>query len=299
MGKIDTIKGQQGIIFDIQRYSIHDGPGIRTTVFLKGCPLKCFWCQNPESQAIKPQVLLNKSKCSLCGKCVIICPNGANSLSEESSTIDRSKCLGCGKCAEVCPNQARRLAGKCLTINEIMDEILKDKKFYDNSGGGITLSGGEPTTQPEFALAILRSCKEEGLHTTLDTCGYSRWPTLQKLLKYTDLVLYDIKCIHLEKHYEATGKPNNLILDNAKKIAKYKRMRIRVPLIPGFNDFPEDIRAIVRFVKAELGSVDIDLLPYNKLGESKYDHMDLAGVHLEPQSEEHVQTLEAIIKSDC
>ena len=299
MGEIDTNMEQEGFIFDIHRYSIHDGPGIRTTVFLKGCPLKCFWCQNPESQEIKPQILLNKSKCSSCGQCVIVCPTGASSLSEESSIIVRTKCIGCGKCTEVCLNQARSLTGKRLTVNEILKEVLKDRKFYDNSGGGITLSGGDPIAQPEFALAILRNSKELGLHTTLDTCGYSPWSTFQRLLKYIDLVLYDIKSINPEKHYKATGKSNDLILDNAKKIAKSKSMRIRVPLIPGFNDSPEDIRAIAHFVKSELGSIEIELLAYNKLGEGKYDRIDLTGVHLEIQSEEYIKTLEAIIKSNC
>lgn len=299
MGKPNASKEQEGIVFNIQRYSIHDGPGIRTTVFLKGCPLQCFWCQNPESQAIKPQVLLNRSNCSSCGICITVCPTGASSLSDESSVINRSICIGCGKCAEACPNQARSLAGKRLTVSEIMTEVLKDRKFYDNSGGGVTLSGGDPTAQPDFALAIFKRCKEEGLHTTLDTCGYSPWPTLEPLLKYVDHVLYDIKCIDPEKHLEATGKSNDLILGNVGKIAGYKSMRIRVPLIPGFNDSPEEIKTIARFVKTELGPIEIDLLTYNKLGEGKYDRMDMAGVHLDIQSEEYVQSLEAIAKSDC
>ena len=150
-----------GIIFNIQRYSTQDGPGIRTTVFLKGCPLECFWCQNPESQKTKPEIFLYKDRCALCGRCVEVCSTGASTLSEESSTIDRNKCIGCGLCVEACPNEARSLAGKQVTVDEVMQEVLRDRKFYENSGGGVTLSGGEPTTQPEFALALLRSCKKE------------------------------------------------------------------------------------------------------------------------------------------
>ena len=294
----DRGKGQKGIIFNIQGYSIHDGPGIRTTVFLKGCPLRCFWCQNPESQAIKPEILLNNSICTLCGRCITVCPTGASSLSEASSKIDRRQCTGCGQCVDICPIQARNLVGKTVTVDEVMAEVVKDKKFYENSGGGVTLTGGEPTIQPEFALEILRTCQEEGIHTVLETCGYAPWLTMQKLLKYTDLVLYDIKCMDTNKHRKATGKLNHLIINNAKKIAAYKPMRVRVPLIPGFNDSVEDIRAIAEFVEAELGKVAIELLTYNKLGEGKYQRLDRTVVHLEPQSEEHLRKLEALIKSE-
>lgn len=290
----DTSK--RGIVFNIQRYSIHDGPGIRTTVFLKGCPLRCFWCQNPESQKRKPEVFLNKSRCTLCGQCVAVCPTGASTLSEKSSTIDRNVCIGCGKCAEVCRDEARSLVGKYMTVGEVMQEVVKDKKFYENSGGGVTLSGGDPITQPKFACAILQACKGVGLHTALDTCGYVSWVTIEKLLKYTDLVLYDIKCIDSRKHYDATGKPNDAILENAKRIAKYKAMRVRVPVIPGFNDSTDEIRAIAHFTKVELGSVDIDLLPYNKMGEIKYERLDRTGVHLEEKDEGDMEGLKAVVR---
>lgn len=284
-----------GIIFNIQRYSIHDGPGIRTTVFLKGCPLKCFWCQNPESQRSQPEIFLVKSNCTLCGKCVTVCQTGASSLLENNSKIDRNKCIGCGKCAEVCLSQARRLVGIYMTKDEVMQEVLKDVKFYENSEGGITLSGGEPAAQPEFALSILRSCKEAGLHTLLDTCGYAPWSTMKRLLRYTDLVFYDIKTIDPRKHREATGRSNRLILENAKRIAHYKPTRVRVPLIPNFNDSPEDIRRIARFVKEEMDSIDMDLLSYNKLGEGKYERLDRLCVPAETQTEEYTNHLETIV----
>jgi len=290
-------KGTRGLIFNIQRYSIHDGPGIRTTVFLKGCPLECFWCQNPESQRGTPEIFLNKEQCTLCGQCVAICPTGASSLLLERSTIDRGKCTGCGMCVDVCPSGARSLVGRYATVEEVVQEVVRDKKFYENSGGGVSLSGGDPTVQIEFALAILRGWKEEGLHTVLDTCGYASWLIMEKLLEFTDLVLYDIKCMDTTKHYGATGKPNDIILENAKKIAKCKLMRVRVPMIPGFNDTAEEVRAIAEFVKDELGAVDIDLLPYNKWAESKYDRLGKTCFHLEEQSEEDMERLRAIVSS--
>ncbi|MFC2007228.1 glycyl-radical enzyme activating protein [Chloroflexota bacterium] len=287
---------QKAVVYNIQRYSIHDGPGIRTTVFFKGCPLRCFWCQNPESQRMETEVFLNKDNCTLCGRCVDACPTAASTLSDISSVIDRSKCTGCGKCAEACSKGARTLVGKYLTLAEIMEEVLRDKKFYDNSGGGVTLGGGEPTAQPEMALSILRGCQGAGLHTALDTCGYASWPVMEKLLEYTDLVLYDVKCMDAVKHNSATGKPNELILENAKKIARYKPMRVRVPLVSGFNDSPEKIKAIAHFVRTKLGPVDIDLLPYNKLGESKYERLDRPPVSSGETEEKTIQELEEIVR---
>lgn len=288
----------KGMIFNIQRYAIHDGPGIRTTVFLKGCPLRCFWCQNPESQRKPPEIFLNKDNCTLCGLCVTACPEGASSLEERSATIDRAKCQGCGKCTEICPNEARRLVGKEVTVAEVMQEVLRDKKFYENSGGGITLSGGEPMAQLEFTLALLKTSKKEGLHTAIETCGLAPWSSLKKVLVYTDLVLYDLKHIDPAKHHEATGAPNELILENARRITRIKPMRIRVPLIPEFNDSLESIQATARFVRSELNNAPIDLLPYNKLGESKYSRLERETVRLEVQKEEVVQELETIIRPD-
>ena len=288
----------QGVIFNIQRYSIHDGPGIRTTVFLKGCPLRCFWCQNPESQALKPEAFLDKGRCTGCGKCIAVCPTGATHLSEGSSAIERNACTGCGKCVEICPNEARRLVGRNVTVDEVIRHVLRDVKFYENSGGGVTLSGGEPTAQPDFALSILKKCKEAGLHTVLDTCGFGSWTILKKLLDHTDLVLFDIKHMDPRKHQEATGKDNRLILGNAKRIVDHKPVRIRVPLIPGFNDAPEEVRAIVAFVKKEFNSVPIDLLPYNRLGESKYDLLERDYSPLQSQEESRIRTLESLLNSE-
>ena len=291
MSEVGKDNETKGLIFNIQRYSIHDGPGIRTTVFLKGCPLRCFWCQNPESQKVKAEILLDRNKCASCGQCVTACPSGANVLTPDGVKMMRDKCTGCGQCVDVCPNEARRLAGKYVTVDEVMEEILRDRIFYENSGGGVTLSGGEPLMQADFALHLLCRCKEEGLHTALDTCGYAPWETIQKLLKYTDLVLYDIKCLDATKHSNATGKPNELIIKNAKIIAGSKEMWIRVPLVPGFNDSEGEVRAVVSYVKKEMGSKKIDLHCYNRLGEGKYDRLDRIAVRLAPQSEEYLERL--------
>lgn len=292
-------KGHSGIVFNIQRYSIHDGPGIRTTVFFKGCPLRCFWCQNPESQRMQPEVFHNQGACTMCGRCVSVCLTGASALSQKGSTIDRMKCIGCGKCAEACLNKVRTLVGRYVTVDEVMQEVIRDTKYYRNSGGGVTLSGGDPIAQPEFALSLLKSCKEAGLHTAIDTCGYATWESIEKLLEYTDLVLYDIKCMAPKKHREATGKSNNVILENARRIAKVKPTRIRVPIIPNFNDSVEEVRAIVHLVKTDLPPLDIDLLPYNKLGENKYERLGRRFVELQQKDEEYMRELENIIGICC
>ncbi len=285
-----------GVVFNIQRCSLHDGPGIRTTVFLKGCPLKCFWCQNPESQSAGPEILLDRRKCTLCGTCHQACRTGAVRLEGGKPVFNRGDCRGCGQCVPSCPNEARTISGKRMTVDEVLQEVLKDVKFYKKSGGGVTLSGGEPLAQPRFAREILKRCKEEGLHTTLDTCGYARWSSIKGLLEYVDLVLFDIKHLNAVKHAGATGRDNRLIVENAKKIAKLKPMRVRVPLIPGFNDDIETVGEIVRFVRDELGCQDVDILPYNRLGEIKYDFLDKPCPALSLQTDECLRELEALLR---
>lgn len=286
---------REGIIFNIQRYSIHDGPGIRTTVFLKGCPLKCFWCQNPESQNRQPELLFKKSTCTGCGKCVVTCPSQASIIRGNSASIIRGKCTGCGKCVSTCPAEARLLVGKRVTAREVVREVLKDKKFYIRSGGGVTLSGGEPTAQPDFALSILRQCKEAGLHTAIETCGFVSWPVLQELLKYIDLILFDIKCLDPAKHKQGTGVSNDLIIDNAGKLAQIKPMRVRVPLIPAFNASVDEINKIVTFARQELKLINIDLLSYNKLGEGKYEQLGRTSVPLAELDDELKKTLDGLL----
>lgn len=291
-----------GIVFDIQKYSIHDGPGIRTTVFLKGCPLRCAWCQNPESQKKEPEILFNTELCTACGRCIEVCPVGANSRSDDGSIkYDRQLCIQCGKCVEVCPNSARRLSGKRLSVGEVVKEVLKDRAFYEASGGGVTLSGGEVTFQPEFATAILKQCKQLGLHTTIETCGYTSWTILERMLEYVDLVYYDIKHIHPANHKEGTGHQNEIILENARRCAQSKTitMKVRVPLIPDFNDSPEIIREIAGFVRTLPAHVEMDLLPYNPLGEGKFERIGgERAEHKEVQSDEYVEMLRAIVESE-
>ena len=293
-----TDNATEGIVFNIQRYSIHDGPGIRTTVFVKGCPLKCFWCQNPESQNGRPEILLDKRKCTACGQCVEICPSGAARLVEGGSTIDREVCTACGKCVEVCPNEARRLVGRRMTVDEVMAEVKRDAKFYENSGGGVTVSGGDPLSQPHFVKSIFEQCKKENFHTTLDTCGYAPWSAVESVLEYVDLVFFDIKHMDTGQHRNATGRENDLILENAKKISERKPMRIRVPMIPGFNDSVEAVTEIARFVKKELGCKDIDLLPYNKMGEVKFEFLDKGYTPHQTQDDDHMNLLESVVKKE-
>jgi len=213
-------EGLQGTVFDIQRYSIHDGPGIRTTVFVKGCPLRCKWCSNPESQNSYPEVLFSKAKCDGCGKCVEVCPLGAIILDGDGIHIDRAKCDRCMKCLDVCYPHAIRCAGERKSVEEVIEEVSKDELFYRNSGGGVTISGGEPLFQPQFTLALLKECKERQLHTALDTCGFANWKEMEGILDYTDLVLFDIKHLDPEMHLMGTGLEMSLSLKTSTGLLK-------------------------------------------------------------------------------
>jgi len=291
-----------GLIFNIQRYSIHDGPGIRTTVFLKGCPLRCFWCQNPESQSTRTEIMLDKSICTRCGACISICRSEANVLREKSVLINRDKCTGCGACVERCLPAARKLEGTAITPEEVMAVVMKDKAMYKTSGGGITLSGGDPVMQPQFSLALLKKSKENGLHTAMETCGYTKWENLENLLKYTDYLFYDIKTIDREHHKTGTGCDNQLILENAiKAVAVVRDMHVRCPMIPGFNDTEESVASIAKFVSKELRlpAERFTLLRYNKYAEGKYERLDRENEMplLEPQATEYMVGLESIIRS--
>jgi pyruvate formate lyase activating enzyme len=295
---LNSIKGH---IFNIQHYSIHDGPGIRTTVFMKGCPLSCLWCQNPESQLLLPELFFNVEKCTGCGKCVQDCPKVAIKIIERHSKTNRKLCDGCGKCAEVCPNEARSLMGRYVTAEEIFKEVSGDSIFYQRSGGGITLSGGEPLAQPDFAVSLLKLCRDAGIHTALDTCGYAKWKTIKQVSKYVDLVLYDFKPMDPKEHKKCTGVSNDLILDNARRI--YHELSIpmlaRVPIIPGYNDSGKNLEATVRFVTNELSSsIKIHLLPYHRLGETKYERLEKAGnlTSIEPPSEEYMVKLQQMVE---
>jgi pyruvate formate lyase activating enzyme len=292
----------KGTIFNIQHYSIHDGPGIRTDVFLKGCFLSCTWCQNPESQTLKPELFYFREKCTGCGRCVAACPEKAIQISDKKSNTDRSKCRGCGQCVQVCPDEARSLMGKEMTVQEVFKDIKGDEKFYKRSKGGMTLTGGEPLFQPDFSRNLLSLCRQAGIHTAIETCGYANWETLKDVLQFADLVLYDLKQMISEKHRQYTGVSNNLILDNVRKI--YHELKIpvwaRVPIIPGYNDSIENIRDTAGFVAAELGtSVPVHLLAYHQLGETKYERLGKEGKKLfvTPPANEHMLELQKIAAS--
>ncbi len=289
----------KGVIFNLKHYSIHDGPGIRTTVFFKGCPLECFWCQNPESQNLKPVIFFNAEKCTGCGMCVDVCPEDAIRIKDNRSVTDRKLCKGLGKCAEICPNDARNLMGRYVTAGEVFNDVNSDAIFYQNSGGGVTLSGGDPIAQPDFTISILKLCRDAGLHTAIDTCGYTKWETLEKILENVDLVLYDFKHMDGDDHRKNTGVSNDLILNNAKKIHHGLNlpMLARVPILPGNNDSFENLERTARFVANELGNgIGVHLLPYHRLGETKYERMEEPekSIPVQPPSDEYMEKLKEI-----
>jgi len=269
---MSIIQKHEGIIFDIQRYSIHDGPGIRTVVFLKGCPLRCLWCCNPESQLTNPQLSFIQSKCIGCLECIKICPNKAIRFDKEKGfLIDYKLCDMCGRCSDVCYPGARVIIGKKMSVDEVIAEVIKDKSFYNRSNGGVTLSGGEVLLQWGFAKEILKKCKELNINTAIETCGYCKWEYFTEVLEYVDLVLYDLKHLDSAEHKRLTGVDNQLILENAAKVVKkVKEMIIRVPLISGLNDSKDNIANLVKFVSTLDKVKEIDILPYHQLGVSKY-----------------------------
>ena len=248
------------MIFDIQRSSFVDGPGIRTTVFFKGCNLRCAWCHNPESQRAEPQMMLYKNKCTGCGACQKKCPHKLE------------RCELCGICALYCPHDAREICGKEYTVDKVMQEILKDKVFYETSGGGVTFSGGECMLQIDFLEAILKECKKHGIHTAVDTAGHVPFDRFERILPDTDLLLYDVKCYDSEKHKAYTGVDNRLILENLGKLLRTEQaVWVRIPVIPTVNDSVEEMRAIRQFLDSYGYPDKVELLPYHAMGEHKYE----------------------------
>ncbi len=290
----------KGNIFNIQRFSTHDGPGIRTTVFFSGCPMRCYWCQNPESQTLEPVLMHNESLCVGCGCCAEACKYGAIEMENGIARIDREKCVKCFECAKVCLHDSLTVSGRVVSVGEVMDEILKDRMQYLSSGGGVTLSGGEAAMQTDFAVALLEECKKKYIHTALETCGYIPEDKLTRLIPLVDLFFYDIKTMDSEKHKAGTGFGNELILRNAEIIASSgKEMHIRMPLIPGFNDSPEDVLALRDYVVNTLGREleNVELLKYNPLGEVKYSRLGMISPpHGEPQSDEYYNMLCSLLK---
>lgn len=259
-----------GMIFDIKRYAIHDGPGIRTTVFLKGCPLNCLWCHNPEGKSAGQEFMWWEKRCIGCRDCQEACAKNAISFSDDSLILDVGECDFCGACLAVCHSQALELIGKELTVSQLMREIEKDVAFYDESGGGVTFSGGEPLMQPVFLRSLLEACEEREIHTAVDTCGYVDSKILLDIGDLADLFLYDLKVIDDKKHIEFTGVPNKLILENVKKLSEIgHRVIVRFPLIPSVNDEKTGILELGTFVSSLRNVKELHILPYHKAGVEK------------------------------
>ncbi|MBW2093673.1 MAG: glycyl-radical enzyme activating protein [Deltaproteobacteria bacterium] len=285
-------------IFDIQRFCLHDGPGIRTTIFFKGCPMRCAWCQNPESHKTTPEIAFYKEKCVTCFSCRKSCLQDAI-LPGNDRRIDYRKCTACGDCVDACNNDALRLVGNRWDAGTLLDEVLKDMDFYQDSGGGITLSGGEPTMQSPFLAGFLPLVKNKGIHVTLETCGLSPWNDLTQFLPYLDLIYYDLKLMDPAAHRRYTGCSNETILKNFEKCAQsFPQLQPRMPVIPTITDVPENIAAIAGFLKANHKET-IHLLPYHNLGEAKLPRIDtgLRPMHLENIPEDHIDTVKTQFES--
>ena len=298
---------KNGIVFSLQRLSAHDGPGWRTLVFLKGCPLSCRWCSNPESWDRQPELAFNPDRCigiHECTRCFDICPLKAVSLSPDENTvvINRNTCDNCGLCADECPPQALYMFGQSMTLPEVLRKIEEDALFYSRSGGGLTLGGGEPILQAEFATDLLAQAKKRGLHTAIETCGVVPRKKLELVCRHVDHVLYDIKSVDKQKHKAYTGSANTRILNNLKWLNNtlpQMKVTVRTPVVSGFNDTPDDISAIIDWLKSNTEISDYELLPYHRFGSPKYGYLDRSYqlAELLPPSVPLMKKLNALVKS--
>lgn len=263
---------EKGVVFNVQKYSVHDGPGIRTIVFLKGCPLRCRWCSNPESQKSAPDIAWNDTLCIGCQSCVQVCPQHALNFDADGIHKNHNLCIGCTACVHACPADAMFLYGGESRVKDIIDDVEKDSLFYARSGGGLTLSGGEPLFQPQFALALLREARERHIHRTMESCAFCSEETFLSAAALLNYLLVDVKCFDAKKHLQFTGQSNERILSNIRAVKQAfpnLKLHLRTPVIPGVNDTEQDITAIASFAK-EVGAHAYELLPYHKMGESKY-----------------------------
>jgi pyruvate formate lyase activating enzyme len=288
-----------GTIFDIKRYAINDGPGIRTAVFFKGCPLECWWCHNPEGQVSQPQLILRENRCKLSQACVEVCPQGAIVWDDRPIT-DWEKCDQCGKCAEVCYAGGREMVGRDVTADQVMAEVVRDVPFYDQSGGGVTFTGGEPMLQTEFLKETLLLCKEQHIHTAVDTSGQTSWENLHSIVPLVNLFLYDLKLMDESRHIKYTSVSNKLILKNLRKLVEAgAQIIVRIPLIPGINDDDENIKLCATTL-ARLPTLEgIEVMPYHEIGKAKYQSLGMKYKleNVQPPTEEQVFRVEEILSS--
>ncbi len=276
----------EAIVFDIEKFAVHDGPGIRTVVFIKGCPLHCLWCHNPESQSFEPELLFDSGKCTICGKCAAVCPQHCHTVADGKHLIDRAACFHCGICAESCPAEALKAVGRKMSVSEVMTEVEKDRVFYQNSGGGITLSGGEPLALFAFTSSLLKAAKASGIHTAVETSGFAPWERIDELLPLVDLWLWDVKAVP-EKHEELTGVPAQPILDNLKKLDQAgASVILRCPLVPGINDEDAALHHIAGLANTHKNVQRIDLEPYHPMGEGKSRNLGRSDVFHAPFASE-------------
>ncbi len=270
---------RKALIFSIQKYNMYDGPGVRTMVFFKGCPLRCKWCSNPEGQLRKFQVMYKKDLCIHCGACVSVCPAGVHAMvNNQHSFVKGSECIGCRKCEEVCPKKVLRIAGEQKSISELLRVVEEDKTFYDVSGGGLTMGGGEALMQPEAATSLAMACKQKGISTAVETCGYAKPEVIARISEFIDYFLYDVKHMDSAKHHELTGVHNELILQNLQWLLENKHnVKIRLPLLKGYNDGEDELKKLIQFLlpyKDDKNFQGVDVLPYHKMGVNKFNQLD-------------------------